>query len=96
MTEIKVQSIKINDENYLLEKDVDKFYTRKDKVEVDRLVLGNALLNLRPEDFVLLVTSVAEEKLTKIGYAGIDDMRDPNREEYTMNKLLMIINAGRI
>lgn len=95
--EMKIGKMKIDDVPYLKESDVDKYYTRKDNVEVDRMVLEAALLKMRPDELTTLMTSMARKKLEAVGYAELSEMMDAsNYEEYTKNKLLMIANVGRM
>lgn len=97
MKEIQVEQMKINDVVYLRESDVNQFYTRKDNVEVDRMVLEQALLKMDPAELTTLLTSIAEKKLKTVGYSELSDMMNPESyDDFVLGKLLMIANVGRV
>ncbi|ADO59633.1 hypothetical protein [Paenibacillus polymyxa] len=92
-----IGKINLNGINYLKESDVDKFYTRKDHVVIDEMVLEKTLLKLEPSELVRILTSVAEDKLREVNYAELSEMMKPeNKEEYAINMLLMISNVGQM
>ncbi|WCF11660.1 hypothetical protein NDS46_30400 (plasmid) [Paenibacillus thiaminolyticus] len=92
---MEAEKIRINDVVYLKESDVDKFYTRKDNVVVDRMVLESVLMKMNPSELVKFMTSVAENKLKTVGYAELEDMLQ-DYETFEINRLLMISNVGRM
>jgi hypothetical protein len=92
---MEAQKINLNGENYLKESDVEKYYTRKDKVEVDKIVLEEALKKMKDQEFVTLVASIAEAKL-KHQYVDLEDVMNPYHENFVLNKLMMIANANRL
>ncbi|MBP1308859.1 ADP-dependent phosphofructokinase/glucokinase [Paenibacillus sp. 1182] len=92
-----IGKINLDGTNYLKESDIDKFYTRKDHVEIDEMVLEKTLLKLEPSDLVRILTSVAENKLQEVKYAELSNMMNSeNQEEYAINMLLMISNVGNM
>jgi hypothetical protein len=96
MFDIEVESINLNGVSYLKETDVNSFYTRKDNVTVDQIVIENWLKYLLPERFVSLVADVANAQIKKYGYAELSDMIKSDDRDFIANKLLMIANADLI
>lgn len=86
--------ISLNGVDYIRKDDVDKFYTRKDEVAVDRMVVEAWLEKMEsPHHFVHLVAESAKKHILKNGYAMVSDMINPDDRDFKVNKLLMIANA---
>ncbi|MFF2532202.1 hypothetical protein ACFVS2_25165 [Brevibacillus sp. NPDC058079] len=97
MEEKIIDRIILNGEIYLKKTDVDRYYTQKDKIKVDNIVLEEAIKKMPLSDLVTFVTSIARDKLREVGSADLSEIMDTeNGQTFAINQLLMIANVGRL
>lgn len=86
-----IEKINLNGVDYLKEADVRQYYTRKDEVDVDRLVLEASLQKMPAGELASFLRGIAEEAVKKAGWVSAQDMLDQSEYEAQAVKRLLLM-----